>query len=101
MLGRQEYWSDFAAALGLDAPDPGRAIRTNGSAIALELAAQGAGITVLPVDLARAKMDGGLLVEPFDLRPSSPWGYYVRAPEAKAPAAVRRVLDWLSEPGAG
>jgi DNA-binding transcriptional LysR family regulator len=73
--GRQEYWSAMAEALGiagLPGPTP---LKTNGSNVSLELASQGLGVTVTPSTLARVFLRRGQLVEPFALRPPSPWAY--------------------------
>lgn len=93
--GRQEYWTDFARALTLSNLELAGAIRTNASNIALELAANGSGATVLPIDLAQTYKDRGLLVEPFDTRPSSPWNYYIRGSNTDFLAASQKVYNWL------
>lgn len=97
VLGRQEYWMDFARALQLPRLDMTGAIRTNGSNIALEMAAHGAGTTVLPIDLAQTYKDRGLLVEPFDQRPPSSWNYYIRESSTNSLAASQKLHAWLLE----
>lgn len=93
--GRQEYWTEFARALDLHSLDLSGAIRTNASNIALELASHGAGVAVLPIDLAQTYEDRGLLVEPFDHRPPSPWNYYIRDSQNHFLAASQKLYDWL------
>lgn len=93
--GRQEYWTEFARALDLHSLDLSGAIKTNASNIALELASHGAGIAVLPIDLTRTYKDRGLLVEPFDYRPPSPWNYYIRNSRTDFLAASQKLYDWL------
>lgn len=93
--GRQEFWPDMAAALGIDASRNDKRLSTNSTNIALELAASGAGCLVTTWSLARLYVERGLLVEPFDARPPSRWNYYLLdSPTAKGPV-VRKVRDWL------
>jgi len=93
--GRQEYWTEFARALDLHSLDLEGSIRTNASNIALELASHGAGVAVLPIDLAMTYKDRELLVEPFDHRPPSPWNYYIRESQDHFLAASQKLYDWL------
>jgi len=80
--GRQEYWAHFAAAAAepalaqVDAAHGGM-LRTNSSNIAMELAAQGAGVAIVLGSLCRLYLDRGLLAEPLALRPASPWSYRI------------------------
>ena len=77
VAGRQEYWAILFGELGLEAPDADAAIKTNASNVALELAAHGLGVTVALSTLCRTYVSRGLLVEPLNVRPNSPWGYYI------------------------
>lgn len=97
VAGRQEYWTEYAAAHGLTNEDLrlSGCARVNASNIALEMASHGAGLVVLPSDLAEVYLQRGLLVEPFEERPASPWGYYLKTIPAAAPAPVRRLADFL------
>ena len=93
--GRQEFWPDMAAALGIDETRNDKRLSTNSTNIALELAASGAGCLVTTWSLARLYIERGLLVEPFDARPPSRWNYYlIDSPTAKGPV-VRKVREWL------
>lgn len=93
--GRQEFWPDMAAALGIDETRNDKRLSTNSTNIALELAASGAGCLVTTWSLARLYIERGLLVEPFDARPPSRWNYYlIDSPAAKGPV-VRKVREWL------
>ncbi len=94
--GRQEYWNDFGRALELSNLSLDGAIRTNASNIALELAAHGVGMTVLPIHLARVYCERSLLVEPFDVRPPSSWSYYIRESNSNFLAASQRLMTWLT-----
>lgn len=100
--GRQEYWALLAEALGRPLPDSETAIRTNGSNIALEAAAQGLGAAIALTTLCRTYVARGILVEPLDLRPPSPWTYYVAARHGlRSPPAKRFHEHILSFGGAG
>ncbi len=105
IAGRQEYWSIMAQAL--DAPhlaliDTVNAahFKTNASNVALELAAQGQGLTIALTSLCRRYLQRGLLVEPFALRPPSPWTYYILNRGASSGAAAERVFRHLVAAGA-
>lgn len=77
VAGRQEYWAILFGALGLDVPEGDTAIKANASNVALEMAAHGLGVTVALSTLCRTYIARGLLVEPQNVRPQSPWGYYI------------------------
>jgi DNA-binding transcriptional LysR family regulator len=97
VASRQEYWRQVCAALGLDPTRQRKSVTTNVSNIAMELAVAGAGCVVTQSSIATPFLARGLLVEPFPLRPASPWSYYlVENPKAKGPA-VRAVRDWIVE----
>lgn len=94
---RQEYWRQVCEALGLDSTHQRKAFTTNVSNIAMELAVAGAGCTAAQSSIAATYLRRGLLVEPFPVRPPSPWSYYlVESPTAKGPV-VRAVRDWIVE----
>jgi len=94
---RQEYWRQVCEALGLDSGQQRKAFTTNISNVAMELAAAGAGCTAVQSSIAATYIQRGLLVEPFQIRPPSPWSYYlVDSPRVKGPF-VRAVFDWIVE----
>jgi LysR family glycine cleavage system transcriptional activator len=95
ILGRQDYWLDYAKALQVPRLDMTRALRTNASNVALELVAHGAGVTVLPMDLARPYLDRNLLAVPLEHRAPSAWGYYVRESQTNYLAASQSLVRWL------
>jgi LysR family glycine cleavage system transcriptional activator len=93
--GRQEYWRHIGAALNIDTSNFAKTLTTNASNIALELATMGAGCVATQASLARTYVKRGLLVEPFAVRPISPWAYYlVDSPVSKG-AVVKTVRDWI------
>ncbi len=99
VLGRQEYWSIYAKALGLDRFDLDKGIKTNASNISLEMAARGLGFTASLSSLAKTYVDRKLLVELFDSRPASPWSYYVSLNGVSHGRAAIRLKQWLIDAG--
>lgn len=77
VAGRQEYWTILSEALGIGTLDMDTAIKTNASNVSLELAAHGLGVTLALTKLCRTYITRGILNEPLDVRPASPWAYYV------------------------
>lgn len=95
VAGRPEYWALMAEALDLPPPATTPILRSNSTNVALELAVQGLGAVVAPVSLGRGFVARGLLTEPFEARPASPWRYALRRPDPRAPAPVRTLADRL------
>lgn len=93
--GRQEYWQCMGAALGIDIADYEKGLTTNASNIALELAATGAGCVATQSSLARTYLSRGLLVEPFPVRPVSPWNYYLSDSVVSKGSVVKTVREWI------
>ncbi|MEC3860429.1 LysR substrate-binding domain-containing protein [Mesobacterium sp. TK19101] len=90
VAGRQETMTAMLEAMDQPPfdPPPGT-LRTNGSNTALELAAQGLGVAVVLSSLAGRYLRDGRLAEPFDVRPDSPWKYYLSsAPRLSRAAAA-------------
>jgi len=96
-LGRQEYWHILSKALGIGPIDMERGFRSNSSNICLEMAANGLGVTASFASLTKTYLDRGILVEPFDIRPISPWSYYVTATGLGRGGAAERLKDWILE----
>lgn len=93
--GRQEYWQCMGEALGIDTTDYDKGLTTNASNIALELAATGAGCVATQASLARTYLQRGLLVEPFPVRPPSPWNYYLSDSRVSKGTVVQTVREWI------
>jgi DNA-binding transcriptional LysR family regulator len=93
--GRQEYWQVVTSALGVDMADNDKGLTTNASNIALELAAMGAGLVATQRSLAHAYLRRGLLVEPFPIRPASPWNYYLTENQLSKGNIARTVREWI------
>lgn len=91
--GRQENTAVMAQALGVSSFETHQLLRTNASNVALELAANGLGLTISLASLARVYLARGLVVEPFPLRPPSPWSYYLHHPAARPSSAARALTS--------
>ncbi len=95
--GRQEYWTIMAEALGTPRFDLERVMRTNSTNISLEMAAQGLGLTVALVSLSGTYLRRGLLVQPFDVRPPSPWTYYIARRQGLRGSAAATLMAYLRD----
>lgn len=96
VAGRQEYWPLMAQAVRIDAPTPSRAVlRTNGSNVALEMAASGLGATITLAALGQVYVARGLVAEPVPRRAPSPWSYYLRVSQGRRSLAAQAMLEAL------
>src|SRR5262249_32874690 len=93
--GRQEYWTKMGDALGGEDLSMGRMVKTNASNISLEMAAQGLGVTVALTSLSNLYVQRGLLAEPFEARPLSPWTYYIAKRRVARNVVVDRLLSHI------
>jgi DNA-binding transcriptional LysR family regulator len=93
--GRQEYWQSVTSALDLEMGDYPKGLTTNSSNVGLEVAARGAGLVVTQRSLARTYLQRGLLIEPFPIRPSSPWNYYLTENPLSKGSVVRTAREWI------
>ena len=93
--GRQECWQCMGTALGIDISGYEKGLTTNASNIALELAATGAGLVSTQLSLAKAYLEGGRLVEPFAVRCTSPWTYYMSDSRLSKGNMARKVKEWI------
>jgi DNA-binding transcriptional LysR family regulator len=97
VLGRQDYWELYTRSIGLENIEHGSGYRANASNIALEMAANGMGLVTSLVGLSQAYVDRGLLVEPFEERPISTWGYYIHAANRSMSNAATKLFKWICE----
>ena len=95
VLGRQECWQIMAEALHLGASERPRSLAANSTNVALELAAQGAGIVATQWSLAQIYLERGLLVEPLPVRRPSPWAYYLIENPLSKGSYCRAVREWI------
>ncbi len=95
VAGRQEYWTLLSQALGIDTLGDETTIKTNASNVSLELAAHGLGVTLALSKLCETYIARGLLTEPLDVRPKSPWAYYVVNRSEKKSGAAHEVFQHI------
>lgn len=95
VLGRQEYWSVFAAAHGIEELDLEGGIKTDSSNIALELAVQRLGCALVQRSLAETYISRGLLVEPFPGALRSPFSFSLYSHRTQKNKAAALLAAWL------
>ncbi len=95
VLGRQECWQAIAEGLGLDEATHDKRLTTNSTNIALELAAQGAGLVATQRSLVDLYLRRGLLVEPIAITKPSPWAYYLSANPLSRGSHHKTLRDWI------
>lgn len=95
ILGRPTHWQSVAGHFGLTTLNPDAGIKTNSTAIALELASQGNGCAVVPTSLADTYVKRSRLVEPFDLGIETPWIYYLSDETPSMGQSARIFRTWL------
>ncbi len=85
----------MALAVALKHVDLDKGYKTNASNIALEMAANGLGLTVSLASLSRTYVERGLLVEPLAVRPDSPWSYDIKSGSLDRRPSAERVNAWI------
>ncbi|MCP4997537.1 MAG: LysR family transcriptional regulator [Hyphomicrobiales bacterium] len=95
ILGRPTHWQSIASHFGLKTLNPDVGIKTNSTAIALELASQGHGCAVLPKSLVGTFVERNQLIEPFDLGVETPWLYYLSDETPSMGPSARLFREWL------
>lgn len=95
ILGRLEYWKLVLNQLELKDSGAAAGPRTSATNLALELAAEGLGCTAVPRSLARAFLQRGLLIEPFEMHVPSPWIYCLRTIGKSPSPTVKLFVEWL------
>jgi LysR family glycine cleavage system transcriptional activator len=88
-----ELWLEAAGGTGLKLKHGAHLSHT---VLALEAAAEGAGIVASLAEFAKPQLDAGRLVAPFPLRVPLPYAYYlVATEEALSHPPVRAFTEWL------
>ena len=95
LLGREEYWQRMSEALGIDDSEHVMRVSVNMMNMALEYAVRGAGVTVAPRSLVKPFVERKLLVEPTQVRPHSPWAYYLLESRHAKGRSVGTVKRWI------
>ena len=100
--GYPEDWAAWFALAGLDYPERNRGVRFDQSIMALQAAAQGAGVALGRTPLVEEDLALKRLVAPFDLHLAAQGAYWIVCPRQPAPSANARALhDWLLEEAQG
>lgn len=95
VLGRQEFWNVFAETQGIDELNLEGGIKTDSSNIALELAVQGLGCTLVQRSLAETYIARGLLIEPFPGALRSPFSFSLYHRRVQKNRAAALLAAWL------
>jgi LysR family glycine cleavage system transcriptional activator len=91
-----DYWDLWLAAAGAKGLKLRHGAHLSHSVLALEAAAEGAGIVASLVEFARPQLESGRLVAPFALRADLPYAYYLVATgEALSQPPVLAFVEWL------
>lgn len=93
------WWTVFLNALGVADVDPSAGRIYSQTALCLEAAARGDGITIGDEVSSRPYLEEGSLIVPFPIKLPAADAYYLLAPRTPgfAPGPVRRLRDWLVE----
>jgi LysR family glycine cleavage system transcriptional activator len=95
---RNQPWTPWFAAAGVNLPEPRRGPVFNDSELALQAAIQGQGAVLARGSLATPKLRAGVLVAPFRQRIASPQTCYLVYPaENGRKPSVQRFREWLLE----
>ncbi|HEV2676245.1 MAG TPA: transcriptional regulator GcvA [Aliidongia sp.] len=96
-LPHEAGWLEWLTAAGVaDRVKPGRGLRFSNSHLALDAAAAGRGVALVPELLIEEDLRAGRLVRPFALTVPSPSAYWFLArPDRAETIKVRRFLAWL------
>ncbi len=97
-----DFWDLWLAAAKIDGSRLRHGSHFSHTVLALEAAAEGAGIVATVPELAQPQIDARRLIAPFELRVPLSYGYYLIAhADTVARAPVRAFLQWLrAEAGA-
>jgi LysR family glycine cleavage system transcriptional activator len=91
-----DFWDLWLAAAGARDFKLKHGAHLSHTVLALEAAAEGAGIVASLAEFARPQLDAGRLIAPFPLRVPLPYAYYmVATEEALTHPPVRAFTEWL------
>ena len=98
VLGRHNYWTRWANALGLEDLETTAGLMTDTSLMALELAASGYGIALSLETFIQPRIDSGDLCRPFEQVLEIEDGHFLLEPTGRhLPPAAAMFRDWLLE----
>ena len=96
VLGYQEGWATWIAAVGARGVNAGAGLHFDTSLMALAVAAHGGGVALGRRSMTAAELASGRLVRPFDLAvPVDECFYLVRPQEGSAHPDAAAFRDWL------
>ena len=91
-----DYWDLWLKAAGAKGLKLKHGAHLSHSVLALEAAAEGAGVVASLPQFAQPQIDAGRLVAPFELRVELPYAYYlVCTEESLTHPPVRAFVEWL------
>jgi LysR family glycine cleavage system transcriptional activator len=95
-LDGYDEWRVWLSAAGVDDIDLDHGLRLDTGGLALQAAANGAGVAIGRIPLINDELASGHLVEPFDLPLDEQYAYYFVTPEATADQPkIAAFRDWL------
>ncbi|MGQ0610007.1 MAG: transcriptional regulator GcvA [Paracoccaceae bacterium] len=96
VLGYQDGWPSWTAAVGAQAVDPGKGLWFDTTHMALEVAAHGGGVALGRSSMIERDLATGRLVRPFDLDLPIEEGFFLVIPESgpRHPDAAT-FRDWI------
>ncbi|MEQ8665792.1 MAG: LysR substrate-binding domain-containing protein [Rhodospirillales bacterium] len=97
VLGYRNGWSDWLEAAGVEGVNHRRGLQCDNSMMALEAAADGAGVALARSSLVEGHFKSGRLVAPFETRIEAAEDYYLLGPAGKLGGAAAAFRDWLIE----
>ena len=96
VIGNRRGWNEWFATAGHADPRPGRGMQTDTSAIALEMATQGAGVALGHRSLVDTLVASGQLVRPFDSELATDGVFHLITSSGRPLSVRARVfVDWL------
>jgi len=95
---RPKSWENWAKALNITAPVPGKVYRFDSMAAVVQAAAQGHGVAIVSWPLSRGWFESGALVRALDEEVVTKEKFYVAwRPEDRERAEVDRLIRWIIE----
>jgi LysR family transcriptional regulator, glycine cleavage system transcriptional activator len=96
VLGYQEGWGTWLQAAGAASVNPGQGLQFDNSLVAFEVAAQGGGVALGRLSLAKRWRASGHLIAPFDLEVPISEAFHLLEPVGKdLHPDASQFIDWL------
>jgi LysR family transcriptional regulator, glycine cleavage system transcriptional activator len=98
VLGYQEGWGTWLHAAGATSVHPGKGLQLDNSLMAFAVAAQGTGVALGRLSLARQERSSGRLVAPFDLEVPINEAFYLLEPVGRVVHPDASLfIAWIAE----